>query len=217
MKKLIILFLLFGLYSCNNPLNKKYSEETVKQDLRKIKESGKLNNEEAELLMGRILATAFSEESLEGKTYKEIIQSAKEYKEEQEKLKKEELEKHDKLQAELKNTVVVALTSKEVKRYGYDTNLVFGFAIKNTSNKSIDALKFEFEFVDKLGDVVGEQYSAGITDVSIKPGETFSEKYLYRYNEFIDEDVKLGNAEFENLKQNVKILKVVFSDGTFIE
>ena len=47
MKKIIyLLFISLALTACNNPLNKKYSDETLEQDAKAIAKSDKLNEDE---------------------------------------------------------------------------------------------------------------------------------------------------------------------------
>ena len=102
MKKTLLIFLVTILsFSCSTPLDKKYSEETFETDVKEIKESKKLSDEDALIMAGWIMRSKFKGENLEDKTYNEIIKEAKDYKKEQkllaEKAKLEEEEKRQRL------------------------------------------------------------------------------------------------------------------------
>lgn len=75
-------FLLFSilsvlLISCSNPLNKKFNDKNFDKDMAAIIESKKLNKEDEELLLGWVLLNGF--EMASGKTYKQILNEAKNY------------------------------------------------------------------------------------------------------------------------------------------
>src|SRR5690606_3116653 len=128
MKNIIFSTIILLFISCNGPLNKKYSKATVDQDLEEMQKSGKVSQEEAGILIGAMMKAEFTGESLEGKTYKQIIKEFKNAESEQEKLKNEEMERLAKLQQKMNEAVVVAVTSMSVEEYNYDDAFVFGFA-----------------------------------------------------------------------------------------
>ncbi|WP_452598785.1 hypothetical protein, partial [Pontimicrobium sp. MEBiC01747] len=113
MKKTLLIFLVSILtFSCSTPLDKKYSEETFETDAKEIKESGKLSEEDALIMVGWIMRSKLKGEHLEGKTYNEIIKEAKDYKKEQELLtKKVKLEEEEKRQR-LSSALTVAMYDK---------------------------------------------------------------------------------------------------------
>ena len=71
-KKITFLLLTAMLLSCSNPLDKKYSEATLEQDTKELRESNKLTGEELELLGIWMVKSKLVGKSLEGKTYNDI-------------------------------------------------------------------------------------------------------------------------------------------------
>ena len=59
---------IIALTSCNNPLNKKYSDKTFEQDAKEIGDSKKLSPNEAEMLAGYIMLSKLGGKDIEGKT-----------------------------------------------------------------------------------------------------------------------------------------------------
>ncbi|MFA7448797.1 MAG: hypothetical protein WCY77_10195 [Weeksellaceae bacterium] len=217
MKKLILLFSAFAILSCNSPMDKVYTEATLSEDLAAMKKSGKLTEEDATLLARAFVGSVFTGKSLEGKTYKEIIESVKKVEAEQQVLKEEALKKEADQYERLSQAATATVTSKSLVGEQYSRNLVFGFAVKNKSDKRIDAIKLKFNFLNKLGEEIGGDFTASITSPTIEPGATLSEKYYYDFNEFREEDLRLNSEKFEDLTTVMKIEKIVFADGSILE
>ena len=59
-KKITLFLFTVALISCSNPLDKKYSEATLKQDAKELKESNKMSDEDLQLLAGWILKSKLS-------------------------------------------------------------------------------------------------------------------------------------------------------------
>jgi hypothetical protein len=64
----------------SNPLNRKYSDKTFKEDAKAINESKKLNDDEKKLLVGYIIRAKLSGEKIEDMTYADMLKKAKETK-----------------------------------------------------------------------------------------------------------------------------------------
>ncbi|OOQ62136.1 hypothetical protein [Mucilaginibacter pedocola] len=79
LKRLVLpaLSLLIFLSACSSPLDKKYSEATLKEDMVAIRESNKLDTTEIAAMALYVVGAKFTGKNLEGKTYKEILDSAK--------------------------------------------------------------------------------------------------------------------------------------------
>ena len=218
MKKLILtsLFLAF-LTSCSSPLNKKYSDENLEQDATEIKESGKLEDGDAELLAGWIMKSKLQGTSLEDKTYKEILDEAKKFKNEQEELAlkaKKEAEEKKKIMQE---SVVISIYDKGFEQADYESYNSFNYVIKNNSKKDIKAFKFSFNIYDALGDEIGDGYSVSSTDETVKSGDEYKTTIYFDFNQFIDEDIELKNSKFSDLVIDVRPEKIVYTDGSILE
>lgn len=101
MKKIIVIsFISLLLLSCSNPMKRKYDKSKLEEDMIAIKESGKMDKEDAEILIGWMAMHIFEEENLSGKTYQQLLDEAKDYKKKQielnEKAKKEEADREEK-------------------------------------------------------------------------------------------------------------------------
>jgi hypothetical protein len=216
MKKILLITLVsFLILSCSSPLDKKYNESTFEVDAKEIKESGDLSQDDAQIMVGWIMRSKFKGESLEDKTYNEIIADAKDYKKEQdalaEKVKKEEEEKRQRLGSAL----TVAMYDKGYQEYDYQEYLTYKIAFENKTDKDIRAIKGSISIQD-LFDTEIKAISLTIDD-PIKAGETFKGSYTTNYNQFKDEDSRLKNKDMDDLKTVWTPIKIIFSDGTTLE
>lgn len=215
MKNFILITVLALLTACSGPLDKKYSEETLSDDAKDIKESGNLNDEDAGIMAAWIVRAKLTDENLEGKTYKEILAEAKDYKKEQETLaqraKEEEEEKRQKLGAAL----TVAMYDKGYEEYDYQKYLTYSLAFENKSDKEIRAFKGSISIQDLFD---SEIKSINLTiDNPIPVGQIFKGTYTTEYNQFMDEDIRLKNKDMENLKVVWTPEKIIFADGSTLE
>ena len=83
MKKIILKFitalLLITLVSCSDPLDKKYNENSLADDLQEIVARDKVNKTDMENLSVYIIRAKIMGETLDGKTYKELFEEANKY------------------------------------------------------------------------------------------------------------------------------------------
>jgi hypothetical protein len=214
-KSILLLLIVYIFYACSSPLNKKYSESSFEADAKEIKESGKLSEEDALIMTGWILKAKLTGDKIEGKTYSEIIEEAKDYKKEQEvlaeKVKLEEEEKRQRLSAAL----TVAMYNKGFSKYDYQEYLTYSLAFNNKTDKDIRAFKGSLSIQDLFD---SEIKSINLTiDDPIRAGETFKGTYTTDYNQFKDEDSRLKNKDMDDLKIIWTPEKIIFSDGSTLE
>ncbi|MDL5514823.1 hypothetical protein QSE00_23640 [Arenibacter sp. M-2] len=216
MKKVLLFLSLIGIMtSCSGPLDKKYNEDTLKEDAKAIKEAGDLSDEDAEIMAGWIVRAKLKDENLEGRTFDEILVEAKDYKKEQEKLvEKVKREEEDKRQR-LASTLTVVLYDKGYEKYDYEDYLTYSLAFENKTDKDIRAFKGSISLHD-LFDTEIKTINLTIDD-PISAGETFRGTYTTDYNQFIDEDKRLKNKGMEDLKIVWNPEKIIFMDGTTLE
>ncbi|MBL4745873.1 MAG: hypothetical protein JKY08_05855 [Flavobacteriaceae bacterium] len=216
MKKSLIFTLLCALIvSCSTPLDKKYNEDNFASDAKEIKESGNLSNDDALMMAGWIMKAKFSGENLEGKTYKEIITEAKDYKKEQEALAvKVKLEEEEKRQR-LSSVLTVAMYNKGYEEHSYQKYLTYSFAFENKSDKDIRAFKGVISIQD-LFDSEIKSISLTIDD-PIKAGGVFKNTYTTNYNQFSDKDSRLKGKDMDDLKVVWTPEKIIFIDGSTLE
>ena len=218
MKKTITLIALVAamiLTSCNNPLNRKYSESTLEQDVKAIAESKKLNNDESNMLAGYILLSKFGGKSLEGKSYSEILQSAKDYKSELEQLAAKAKKEEDEKRAKLSAVLTVAMYNKGFLKSDYQEYIEYGIAFENKTNKDIRAVKGHLKITDLFDTEI--KLINIVEDNAIPAHQTFKNTYTTEYNEFMDEDSRLKSKEMKDIKAIWTTEKIIFADGTTLE
>lgn len=216
MKNIIVLLALTAfLTSCSTPLDKKYNEDTLAEDAKEIKESGNLDEGDTEVMAGWIVRAEIAGEDLEGKTYREILEEAKDYQKEQEILaersKREEEEKRQRLGAAL----IVALYDKGYQEVEYQDYLTYSLAFENKTENDIRAFKGSISIND-LFDTEIKSINLTIDD-PIPAGETHRGTYTTEYNQFMDEDTRLRSKNLEDLKVVWTPEKIIFTDGTTLE
>lgn len=84
MKKLFYLLAIVILASCSSPMNNTYSDATFESDLKAIREANALDSTEMNLLAMYFVRAKLLNESIEGKSYNEILAEAKVAKQKQE-------------------------------------------------------------------------------------------------------------------------------------
>lgn len=225
MKKITLLSLYTGLIllaSCSNPLDRKYSKKTVKEDMEELLESGKVDSTDMKYVATYMVRSAMLGEELEGKTYGEMIENAKNLREKQEaqeaeekalaeKIIREEQEKRE----QFSKVVTVALYDKGYTEYDYQDYLTYGIAFENKSDKDIRAIKGSIQINDLFDD---EIKAITVTeDEGIIAGETLRKTYTTDYNQFMDEDTRLRSKDLKDLKVVWTPIKIIFADGTTLE
>ncbi|KAB1064083.1 hypothetical protein [Salibacter halophilus] len=220
MKKGIFILLVAVITACSSPLDRTYTEESSKEDFKVL--SKELDSSDKKLLIGTVMRKAFQQESIEGMTYREILEEGKEWKRKQEEKEAEQkamAEKAAREEAErierLQNAVMVSCFDKGFYEAQYEEFLTYGFAIKNKSDKDIRAVKGAVVFNDVFDE---EIYSLNLTyDQPIKSGEQIKWNAQSDYNQFTDEHQRLKNKELKDIKVVWKPEKVIFTDGTILE
>jgi hypothetical protein len=85
-------------------------------------------------------------------------------------------------------------------------------AYQNNTKKDIAAFKGVITFKDTFGDKI---YSSGLKeDEGIKAGASRNVGLFIKYNQFIDNDVKLKNAELAKSKVEFQPITIIFADGS---
>ena len=219
-KKIVIIGVSIFLFSCSSPLDKKFSEETAKEDIEAIK--SKLDSTELQLLAGSMIRLKFQDKKLEDMTYSEILEDGKKWKAEQEKIEAEQkalAEKAAKEEAEkfkrLNEAVVVSCYEKGYAKYDYEDYITYKFVIKNKSDKNIRAVKGGITFTNLFDDEISSLNF--VYDQPIEAGKEVTWNATTDYNQFKDEDKTLKNKELQDLKVVWKPEKVMFEDGSSLE
>ena len=74
----LMLAVAFMAVSCSKTINKQYSEQNIKEDLKEIVENKDADTTDAVIIAMYVVQAEMSGEKLEGKTYQQILDKAKE-------------------------------------------------------------------------------------------------------------------------------------------
>lgn len=231
MKKIFyILFVLLIAACSSSPLDKKYNEKTVEEDMKSIADAKALDSSESVLIVKYLMRAKLKGESLEGKTYKEILAAAKvettsktEEETENDNANNDEGKENFTLEemvgdeqkakvAKLKAALDVNFVDKTL--FGKDKlrQISYEFTFKNNSAKEIKAVNGDAVFSDLEGNeikVITLKY-----DGAIKPNETIKFASSVDYNE---KDVEINSKKKVQLVMNWNPKDITYSDGTAVE
>ena len=212
---LVTLSTILLLVSCSNPLNRKYSDKTLEEDAKAIKESKKIDDDDAELLATYIMRAKLTNENIEGMTYADMLKKAKDIKAEQkalaDKAAKEETEKRQRLGS----AINVALYDIGYQKADYDDYIVYSMAFENKSGKDIKAVKGTLLITDPFDKEIKKINI--VFDDGVKANDTYKTSYTTDYNQFMDEDQSLRSKTMKEIKFVWTPEKILFEDGTTLE
>ncbi len=226
MKRIVIVALL-ALAACNSV---KKEALPASGDTTKLGEIGKeLNDEDKRLfagyLMRREMAKAFNGGVLTdgAATVGEAIEAQRKWAanlSESEKkadaLRIETEQKRKAIADQINRTVTVAFIDahtipQSIEAGRYETNESITFAIQNTGNRAIKALKGDAVFIDTFGD---EYVRVGMaTEKPIAVGARDTIELYYEINEFMDRDKKIMALD-KDKRFRFEPQQIVFADGT---
>ena len=211
-----------ALASCNNPLNKVYNEEKFSTDLKEIVESKKVDTADVGYIAVYLMRAKMLGEKLEGKTYADLLDKAKEIRKTTEKemadqnaLAEKAANEEREKRALFAQTLTVALYDKGYYTADYEDYLQYEVAYENKGTKGIRALKGSL-LISDLFDTKIKEISL-VEDNAIPAGKISRRSYTTEYNQFLDEDVRLASKKLGDLKVVWIPEKIIFEDGTTLE
>ncbi|CAZ94354.1 hypothetical protein [Zobellia galactanivorans] len=219
-KKLLLIAMVALMFSCSSPLDKKFNEETAKEDIQTIKD--KIDSTELQLLAGSMIRLKFQDKKLEDMTYAEILEDGKKWKAEQEKIEAEQKALAEKAAREeakrikkLTEAVIVSCFEKGYTEVDYQDYITYKFVIQNKSDKAIRAVKGGITFTNLFDEEIKSLNF--VYDQPIPAGQEVNWNATTDYNQFMDDDKTLKNKDLKDLKIVWKPEKVIFEDGTTLE
>jgi len=207
--------------SCSNIKSKRVTEQNKEQILNEIPTSKDLTDEDRKLLIGYVMRQSMTR-VLQGakpglpvgKTLAEILEDQRNWIAQE----KQEEERQKQLaaavaakQAELRNTVGVALYSFVSKQQGFMPYAEAGYAYENRSMKGIRAFEGRVVYKDVLGNTLEDVPLKVLTP--IKAGE----KGEASDNLALMADGSLRDKKLDDLKIEWQPKKILFADGTSAE
>ena len=220
-QNLLIGLCILCLFSCSSsPLDLKFNEETGEEDLKEI--SHVLNSNDYNLLLGTIIRYQFQDVDIEGMTYAKLLEEGKLWKAEQDKIEAEQKALAEKARQEelerrkrLSQSIIVSCFEKGFYEDSWEDYITFKFIIQNKSENNIRAFKGSINFTNLFDDDIK---SIGLTyENPIKAGDEIVYNAQINYNQFRDEDVRLKNADLENLKVIWNPQQIILEDGSLLE
>jgi hypothetical protein len=225
--RLFVLFAILTLSACSDPkaLPLPPDLEKLSQDQTFIDQIKTLEQSDKDLLAG-FMARAAIGQALSGSggiplgmTVGEAIENQKAWvakmqaeEAEAEKIRQAAIAKSNQIAEEIKNTLkVIFVKMGEPSRQNYKTQLPIKFEVINSSEKSISGYKARIEFVDMFGQIVKK---LSIEDSQgLAPKATEQPIFVWDYNQFDDDMVKLVNLSDDKYKASITVTHIVFTDG----
>lgn len=221
MKKQFLIFIITILIiSCSSPLDKPYKKDNIEEDVIELKKS--LSEDELEILTGYIALKSLGNDKMLGKTYGNLLDEAKELKEELRLKREEEKKLAEKAKIEeaekvkrLGGALTVSLFEKGFAKYNYQDYITYKFVFENKKDKDIKAFTGQIIFNDLFDKKISSlnlTYDDGVSANSIKNWNAQTD-----YNQFMDKDVALKNKDVEDLKVEWIPEKIIYKDGSTLE
>lgn len=217
--KLIPAFLMLVLlYGCS-PLDKKYNKTTLPQDLKDIKDYGASNSDTALLHFYIDNMSLRKADISPNTTYKVLLEQANaafinrllsDIKNENEIASKTNIERAK--ADSMRNIVSVSLVSKDYNDNGFKETIQMKFNIHNNGDKDIRAFRGSITFKDVFGDVL-KRYDMEC-DILIAAHQAIMYNAQVKYDQLIDGDVKLLNADISDIQFVFDPKLILFDDGT---
>lgn len=221
MKRRILFFSLFVLVmSCSSPLDRPYKKDSLEEDVVDLKKV--LTEEELGMLAAYIGLKSMTNDKMLGKTYGDLLDEAKQMREEMQMQEEEEKRLAAKAMAEeaerikkLGAALTVSLYEKGFSKRDFQSFLKYKFAFENKTDKDIKAFKGRIVFNDLFGEEITK---LDLTyDDGVPANSTINWKAESDYNQFISKDVTLKNKDLEDLKVVWIPEKIIFEDGSILE
>jgi hypothetical protein len=218
MKTLLTLCLLVLISGCS-PLDKKYNNSTLTQDLKDIKDYG-VSGSDTALLRFYIENKSFRKTDIQpNTTYKKLLELSRsaftsrvlnDIKANDEVSLKKSLEqaKTD----SMRNIISVSLFSKDYNDNGFKESIQMKFNLHNNGEKDIRAFKGEIIFKDVFGDIL-KKYNMEC-DVLIAAHQAIVYNAQIKYDQLLDSDVKLLNSDISDIQFVFDPKLILFDDGS---
>lgn len=230
-RRWVVLAAVVVLFACTKARDKKFTDENSDKILKEIGESKDVTGEERELFLGYMvrhgIADAFAGKDVKvpaGRSFADIVSEQRAWLETERARAAREKALAAKAKAaeetkakELRDTITVSVfekgfVEKDIYAHDYDDKITLKVAYQNNSKRDLAAFKGIITFRDTFGDKI---YSTGLKDdVGVKAGATRNVGLFVKYNQFIDADVRLKNADLAKTKVEFQPITVMFADGS---
>lgn len=122
------------------------------------------------------------------------------------------LKAHEENQLKLSSRFKIEAIEKGFKKADYRDYNTIRTSLINADDKTIRAMEYRLIFSDLFGDHIAT-FKIKET-ASVPKNKELLSTYMFRYNSFEDSHAKFRNTRLEDMKLEVDIQTIIFSDGT---
>jgi hypothetical protein len=128
--------------------------------------------------------------------------------------------RHNAQVSALRHALTVALVNKgfepaDYENFEYQSHITIELALRNNTRKTIRAIQGSLNFETPLGDSL---YQTNFEESdAIAPGSSITWDGSTNYNEFDNDQVRLRNADLQNIKLDWEPKTILFTDGSRLE
>ena len=220
MNKILLLIAVFiVLISCSNPINKEYNKKTMSTDLDNLvknNEIDSLGKDELQLYIWARQETFTLPTKIK---YKEILSDFISFK------KCKDLSclalkaKVEKIRIEVNSLELGAKVSVAIiDKFYYETvskepYILYQLGIGNFTKKEIKGVNGEMIIKDQFG-VLLQTSEITTTELKYLKKDFYTSTWLIPYNSYNENQLKILNTKFDDLKVEFNIVKILYKDGT---
>lgn len=213
---IILGLLALTIFSCSNPLDKEYNEETVEKDFKRIVELGKIDSTDEKVMSEFMIKNGLINPSVMelGASYRDILEQAKKTKERELKDAEADFEANasKKITLEIKKSLYMDFEDTSIALRG--TLLTCSLAVRNIGKKNIKA----FKALITVKDIFGKEYrSSKITYYKpIIRGEIIEEIFAVDLQPSKSEGYTVF-SDTSYFKLGWQPLSIMFDDNSILE
>lgn len=216
-KLTIIAFAIIALIfsSCNDPLDKTYSNTTYIDDIKAIRENEKVSADDIELLTKYIAVSKLAGNDLNGKTYQQMLDKIKDIrKENSDKASQMDMQKEAQRQ-QMSAYLTVSLSEKNFTTQHNKNSFSYTILFKNISSEKIKMIAGSISLNDLLDREI--KNIPVVVEEEVNPGETLKKIFNFDYNENDESDRKVKSKKLIDLRVQWNPLKIKFANGVSLE
>jgi hypothetical protein len=210
---LVLLVIIFS--SCNNPLHRSYDPATYEEDMRAIRKSNKVSDEDLETLAKYIVLAELSGNDITGKSYDDIIDQIKRVRQNNDELNNRDAMEKEARRKRLSPFLEVNLQNKTFAKKNYKDVLVFTVVFKNTGNQKIKTVTGNLALHDLMEKPIKDL--SIFLDEDILPGQTLTRTVINGYNDANENDRRMRSKDFFDIRTVWNPEKIIFENGKLAE
>lgn len=208
--KLLFVAILF-LISCNNPLHRTYSASTYESDMEAIRKSDKVSDEDAILLTQYIVLAKLAGNSVEGKTYDDLLDKIKNFQQKTSELSAKETFEKEAKRKRLYPLLEVNLLDKTFTKLGNKNVIAYTVSFKNTGRIKIKTIQGKLVINDLMEKPVTSLNV--LLDEDIMPERTLRKIYKIDYNDSDENDRRMRSKDLFDIRAVWDPEKIIFDNG----